>query len=378
MRIALNAQKLSFAQQYHAGGISRYIYHLLAELPGVSPAHRYRAFVSQAPVDTALAHHALRFSPSPFPTESPLLRILWEQLVLPAQLLDGVDLFHGLAYALSLAWPKRSVVTIFDLSFLRHPEHLNRPNRLYLTFSTRLSTRRAARIFTISQHARAEAVELLGVPPDRVVTTYCGVDQRFRPIATSELRAFRSAKQLPERFVLYLGTLEPRKNVATLVKAYARMRQAWPEAPLLVLAGGQGWKYQPILDAIRASGLAEQVRLVGYVPADELALWYNAAGLFVYPSLYEGFGLPPLEAMACGTAVVASRAASLPEVVGEAGLLVNPLDEQALAEAMRQALQDDGLRHRMSEAGLEQSRQFSWQRMARETVAVYDELADGA
>lgn len=376
MRIALNAQKLSFARSYQAGGISRYIHELLLELRRIPSDHVFEAFAPRPPADPSLAPtERFRLRPTGAASEHPIRRILWEQLTLPRLARGRFDLLHGLAFALPLAWRGRSVVTIFDLSFLRHPEMFNRGNRLYLTLSTRLAARRADRVLTISEHGRREVIELLGVAPERVITTYCAADSRFQPLPATEVESFRMRRGLPDRFILYLGTLEPRKNVVTLVKAYARLRAGWPGAPLLVLAGAPGWLYRDVLAAIEQLGLGEHVLRPGFVDGDEQALWYNAAAVFAYPSIYEGFGLPPLEAMACGTPVVVANASSLPEVIGEAGLQVPPLDEGALANSLRQVLQDDQQARIMREAGLERAAQFSWRRLARETLSCYDEVA---
>jgi glycosyltransferase involved in cell wall biosynthesis len=378
MRIALNAQKLSFARGYQSGGISRYIYHLLAELRTLSSEHCFKVFAPCRPPDPDLeSTERFEILATGQLTERAPIRILWEQLMLPLRAREA-DLLHGLAFALPLAWPGRSVVTIFDLSFLRFPEHFNPANRIYLALATRLAARRADRVLAISEHGRREIIKLLGVAPHRVATTYCAADERFRPLPKVQVQAFRQQRGLPARFILYLGTLEPRKNVVTLLRAYARLYHDWPEAPELVVAGPPGWLYQNIFKTAAEMGLAESVRFPGFVTSDEQALWYNAAAVFAYPSLYEGFGLPPLEAMACGTPVVASNAASLPEVVGEAGLLVPPLDDQVLSQTLRRALEDSELAARLSQAGPEQAARFSWQKMATETLRCYDDLVDSA
>jgi glycosyltransferase involved in cell wall biosynthesis len=379
MHIALNAQKLTAVRAYHAAGISRYSYHLLTELRAISGAHDVTAFVPRPLDDPGLAPTPrFRLTATGALTERPAVRILWEQLVLPLQLGARFQLVHGLAFATPFAWGGRSVVTILDLSFLRFPEMFNRGNRLYLTASARLAARRADRILTISEHGRREVIELLGVPPERVTTTYCAADSRFRPLPPDEVDAFRRSKALPERFILYLGTIEPRKNVSTLVRAYARLRSEWPSAPALVLAGGPGWMYEEVYRTIEQLGLGEHVRLPGYVEGAEQPLWYNAAAVLAYPSLYEGFGLPPLEAMACGTPVVASDASSLPEVVGEAGLLVSPLDERGWTIALRRVLEDHRLASDLRRAGPERAARFSWRQMAQETLRSYEELASNA
>jgi len=177
---------------------------------------------------------------------------------------------------------------------------------------------------------------------------------------------------LPERFLLCVATLEPRKNIPRLLEALSRV----PEAPPLVICGGKGWYYETVFAAIERLSLARRVHLAGYIPYDQLPLWYNAATWFVYPSLYEGFGLPALQALACGTPAIVSRASSLPEVVGEAALLVDPQDVEALAAALRRATHEPALAEYLREAGPRQALRFPWSRTARETVAVYRDVLE--
>jgi glycosyltransferase involved in cell wall biosynthesis len=237
----------------------------------------------------------------------------------------------------------------------------------------RAAVRRADHLLAISEHTRRDLIDLLGAPPAGVTVTHCGVDPTFRPLDAAQVAAWRARYGLPERFILYVGTLEPRKNVPRLLDAYARLRRRGPVPPL-VLVGGRGWRHAAIDARLAALGLGDAVRFLGYVPAAELPLCYNAAGVFVYPSLYEGFGLPPLEALACGTPVVTSNAASLPEAVGDAAVLVDPRDPAALADALAAALADEPLRQRLRAAGLAQARRFSWRRMAEQTLAVYHDV----
>jgi len=378
VHIGLNAQLLDFSQTYRSGGISRYIYHLLTELRALATDDRFTVFVGQAPVDAALAPTPnFRLQPVGLPTQRPLVRIFWEQVLQPAALRRaGVDLLHSLAFAQPLLWRGPSVVSFMDLSFLRFPGAFNRGNRLYLASMARVAVRRASHLLAISEHTRQDLIHLLGAPPERVTVTYCGVDASFRPLDTATVQAYRQHRGLPERFILYVGTLEPRKNIPRLLEAYALLRRRG-QPPPLVLAGPRGWRHAAIDACVAALGLGDAVRFLGYVPAAELPLCYNAADVFVYPSLYEGFGLPPLEALACGTPVVASNAASLPEALGNAALLVDPRNPAALAEALEAALTDTALRERLRAAGFAQARRFSWRRTAEETLAVYHRVQQG-
>jgi glycosyltransferase involved in cell wall biosynthesis len=274
------------------------------------------------------------------------------------------------------ACPVPSVVTVHDLAFIRFPQTFRAYNRSYLDLATRVSVRRARRILAVSEHTKREVVGLLGVPPERVVVTPNAVRAHFRVPGSAELAAFRQRRDLPERFVLYVGTLEPRKNLTTLLDAYSQVARN-VNVPLLV-GGGKGWLYEGVFERLEKLGLRNHVHFVGYIEEEELPLWYAAAQIFVFPTLYEGFGMPPLEAMACGTPVVVSNAASLPEVVSDAGLLVDPLDGDALADAILRLLRDGELHADLRARGLRRVHHFSWHTTAERTLAAYyDALAEG-
>jgi glycosyltransferase involved in cell wall biosynthesis len=367
MRIALNAQLLSFAASYRSGGINRVIYHLLAELARDPRGHTYDVYVPTAPPTGQWG--SLNFVPSGASTARPTRRIAWEQVALPRALAGRrVDLLHGLAYALPAAYSGATVLTVYDLSFLQFPRAFNLINRVYLTAATRASARRARRVLTISEHAKRDIVRLLNVPEHRVDVTYPAVEERYRLLPTAEVEAFRTATGLPEQFIFALGTLEPRKNLVGLLQAYARLS---PPRPPLYVAGGAGWQISPIFDTVQQLGLEEHVHFLGFVPEDALPLWYNAARLFAFPSLYEGFGLPVLEAMACGTPVITSTAASLPEVAGQAAILVEARDTDGLAAEMQRVLDDSHLHTELRAAGRIQASRFSWRAMTDQTVTSY-------
>lgn len=371
VHIGLNAHLLSLRQSYRGAGISWYMVNLLKNLARVSPDFfEYSAFLS----DRAFQEPALRLHLSQWPTHRPVVRILWEQVVQPWVLQRvGVDLLHALAFVAPLAAPCPFVITVYDLSFLRYPEAFRPFNRWYLSRFTAHSVRRARAIITISESTRQDVIKLLGAPPERVHTIYCGVSREYRPLPEVEVAAFKTARQLPDTFILFLGTLEPRKNLEGLIRAYARWRQQEPGAPPLFLAGGKGWYYTTIFQLVETLNLTGHVYFPGYVPQKELPLWYNAATLFTYPSHFEGFGLPVLEAMACGTPVITSTASSLPEVAGTDGAacLVDPADTEALANTMAELMSQPDRRTSMSVSGQQRAAEFRWEKTARETVAVY-------
>jgi len=371
MHIGLNAHLLSSSRSYRAAGINWYIYNLLRCLASDDNRHRYTVFLRDK--EARGAFPGLKAKMTSLPTVNPAVRILWEQLVQPVHLLqEGIDLLHSLAFVQPVFLPCAGIVTIYDLSFILFPQRFQPWRRLYLKWGTRYSVRSARRIIAISASTKQDIINLLGVPEDKVDVVPCGVDQDFQPIENGRLlNDLRKKRHLPERMLLFVGTIEPRKNLTTLLKSYALLRKQ-VQTPPLVIGGPKGWHHQEVFTLAQELGLQESVIFPGYIPREELTLWYNAADCFIYPSLYEGFGLPPLEAMACGTPVITSSTSSLPEVVGEAGILVSPDSVEEIAEAMQSVLTDAELRADMRRKGLSRARTFSWQRAARETVQAYD------
>lgn len=371
--VAINAHLLSGRAWYRSAGVHQYIYHLLRHLGPADDGLRYTVLLGEGalPPDVALTPLQSRW-----PTSRAAVRVLWEQLVQPWALRwIGAHLVHGPAFVGPVFAPCPTVVTIHDLSFIRFPGLFRPANRLYLTVMTRLSARRARRLIAVSAHTAAETTRLLGVPPERIDVIHHGVDPAFRPLPADQVAAFRQRQGLPERFVFFVGTLEPRKNLARLVEAFAHIRDGRVR---LVLAGGKGWLYDELFATVETLGLSEEVIFPGYVMNDDLPLWYNAATALAYPSLYEGFGMQVLEAQACGTPVLTSNVSSLPEAAGDAALMVHPRDVQALAAGLNRLLADESLRHQLRAAGLAHARQFTWSRTARETARVYCQaLAEG-
>jgi glycosyltransferase involved in cell wall biosynthesis len=242
-----------------------------------------------------------------------------------------------------------------------------------LRLGTRWSAQHAARVIAISDHTRRDIHRLYAVPLDRIDVAYPGVADSLHPIDSAALDQFRREKNLPDKFFLFLGTLEPRKNLVMLIDAFARFKHECAEGAL-VLAGGVGWLADEIFTAIEASGVKDSIVLPGFIKAEEKALWLGSATAFVYPSIYEGFGLPPLEAMACGTPVIVSDAASLPEVVGDAGISIGPREPIGWAQAMQRVWHDEPYRAELRARGLQQSKKFTWLETARQTAATYQQV----
>jgi glycosyltransferase involved in cell wall biosynthesis len=370
--VALNAHLLSGEASYRSAGIHGYLYNTLAHLPEVDPSLTYTVFVGRGQLPDHTGWNVRR---SRLPTQRPSVRILWEQVVAPLELARlQPDLLHGMAFALPLLWPAPSVVTIFDLSFLRYPDRLSAARRLYLRLMTRISARRAQRVLAISESGKAEIAMLFGVPAERIDVALPGVGAAFRPLPPAIVADFRRRNNLPERYILHVGTLEPRKNLNTLLRAYARLPQRGTVK--LVLVGGKGWQTGPMFALMEELNLEQDVLIPGYVAGDALPLWYNAAEVFAYPSVYEGFGMPLLEAMACGLPVVASNTTSLPEAVGSDGLLLPPDDAEAWADTLSKLLDDESTRAELAARGQQRARSFSWVRTAQQTVATYHRVLD--
>ncbi|MBW7881584.1 MAG: glycosyltransferase family 4 protein [Caldilineaceae bacterium] len=379
MHVAIDAQLLSEEASYRSAGVSNYsrqLLHALGELvqAGVT-AHSFTAYVHtrrfQAP-GIALARTRL-------PLERPELRILWEQCALPWHLRAGhADIVHGLVNVLPLATRAPGVVTVHDLSFMRTPGKLPPLKRAYLTLLCRLSVQRAAQIIAVSQQTAGDLAEWLGTAQGKLTVVYNGVAPEFSPPPPEAMERIRTQRALPQRFLLYVGTLEPRKNLEVLVRAYSSWRQqAGPTGHdvELVLAGARGWYYDEIFAAVRELGLEHNVHFPGFIPTHELPALYGAAEAFIYPSLFEGFGLPVLEAMACGAPVICSQAQSLLEVAGDAALTFPPHDVTALAHAIQLLLTQPRLRERLQKEGRDRAARFSWRRTAEATLAVYDQAA---
>ncbi len=366
--VVLNAQLVSGAASYRSAGIHAYIINLLRQLQPDSDL-RYLALTGPGALPEGIS---MPVQQTKLPTHRPEIRILWEQSKLPWELLRlKASLLHAPAFVGPLWAPCPQIITILDLGFLRHPEFFRRGNRSYLQLLTRLSAKRAAAIITISKFSAQEIAALLGAAPERIHVIYPGVEARFRPLPPAEVTRFRQEQNLPERFILYLGTLEPRKNLLTLVQSFARLQDP---ALHLVLAGGKGWLYEPLFAEVERLQLNDRVHFPGYIPAETQTLWYNAATVLAYLSSYEGFGLPVVEALACGTPVIAANSSSLPEAAGDAALLVPPHDVDVIVASLERVLSDATLRETLRERGLRHAARFNWQNVAQQTATVYRTL----
>jgi glycosyltransferase involved in cell wall biosynthesis len=372
LNVGLNAHLLSRQAGYRSAGIHSYIQHLIHHLPTADEHLGVTVFTGQSRTGEWEALARVGWQNSRWPTHQPWMRVAWEQLVQPWALhRSGVQLLHAMAFVSPLLELVPTVVTVHDLSFLRFPDRFRPAKRLYLSTLTRISCRRARRIIAVSHATAAETERLLDVPAERIDVVPHGVEHtRFRPLPDSKVETARHEIGMPERFVLFLGTLEPRKNLCTLIEAFARIGAA-RQGIKLVIAGGKGWYYQEVFDHVERVRLEEAVLFPGFVPDDELPLWYNAATVFAYPSLYEGFGMPLLEAMACGTPVIGADTSCMPEVIGDAGVLVSPDDIDGLAVSLERLLVDAELRADLGQRGQARAASYTWEAAAKATVASY-------
>ena len=267
----------------------------------------------------------------------------------------------------------RRVVTIHDVIPYVYPETSTRLDWLIYHTWLPMAVRRMHAIITVSQASKQDIMRYLSVPREKIMVIPEAAGAHYRPLSQEIIQPALLRYGVTFPYILYVGSLESRKNLPRLLQAYAQLRE-WSQQWRLVIVGARRWKYTPIFDTVQELGLQSHVHFTGYVEEEDLPALYNGADLFVFPSLYEGFGLPVLEAMACGTPVITSNTSSLPEVAGDAALLVDPYDVDAIAGAMRQVLESPTLAAEMREKGLAQASRFSWERTARETVAVYKQV----
>ena len=300
-----------------------------------------------------------------------------EQLMVPLSLgRSGATLFHAPHYVLPPLAPCRAIVTIHDCIHLRFPQYL--PNRLahvYARAQIWSATRRARRILTVSHASKQDIIRFFDVPETRISVIPNAIDERFRQApADADLVRVRERYQLPERFIMYAGNVKPHKNLERLIDAFVAVRRRGFDNLGLLLSGSEVSRYATLRRAVHRYNLHKHVRFLGYQTAETLAVLYRLADVFVFPSLYEGFGLSPLEAIASGTPVVASNVSSLPEVLGDAAVLVDPLEPGSIADGITRVLEDDALRAELRRKGLARAGRFSWERSVKQVRRIYEEI----
>lgn len=374
MLIGIDASRATVARRT---GTETYSLHLIRGLLGLGQAQRFRLYTNRRPPAglfwAGAAPANAELAVIPFPR-------LWTHLRLSAEMAARPpDVLFVPAHVLPLVHPRRSVVTVHDLGYLAYPEAHRPADRRYLDWSTRWNARQATAVLADSAATRADLVRAYGVAPDKIRVVYLGRDESLAPVRDpAALAAVRARYGLGERYLLYVGTLQPRKNLARAIDAYARLAGTAACAGIqLVLAGKHGWLYDDLAARVERLALHGRVLFPGYIEDADLPAVLSGALGFVFPSLYEGFGIPVLEAGACGVPVITSNTSSLPEVAGDAALLVDPHDVDAIADAMHRLVSDPALRAELARRGLENVQRFSWEKCARETLAVLEAAADG-
>lgn len=374
MRIGIDATALP-AQPLGAG---RYMLELVRALGSVAPSERFIVFVAsdRRHLFRPSAQDNVEFvevAPKPV-----WRRLMWEQSALPRLCKSHqIDLLHCPHYTMPAWKPCPIVVTFHDLTFFLMPRYHLLTKRIGFRWAMRMSSRRADGIIVVSESTRRDALSILGIPPRKIHTVWLGVGPEYRPVRdASELARIRRLYELPASFLLYVGAIEPRKNIPLLVSAFEQLLERGVDHDL-VLVGSLGWKYGGILRRIQQSPARERIRRLGYVSPADLPVIYSAATALVYPSHYEGFGLPLIEAMACGTPVIGTRISSLPEIMGDAGVLVSPNSKSQLVAAMEKVIADPAFREELAREGLKRAAEFTWTRTARKTLQVYRKAREG-
>jgi glycosyltransferase involved in cell wall biosynthesis len=309
------------------------------------------------------------------PDHKPVVRLVWEQTGFPRLVQqEGIDLLHSLHYTRPWSLPCASVVTFHDMTFFLFPELHTRAKRRFFPAAIRYSARAADAIIAVSESTRQDAIRLLSIDPARIHAIPLGIPDEFQPLSDSpKLEAIRQKYQLPAHFILYVGLIEPRKNLPLLLRA-SRSALNQGQIPPLVIAGRMGWGAEPLRQLITDLSLAKEVHFPGYILPEDLPFVYNLADLFVYPSIYEGFGLPPLEALACGTPVITSAVSSMPANMGDAAILIPPEDESALSAALGELLRNPDLCQQLAAKGPLQAAKFKWETTARLTLSIYQKV----
>ena len=364
---------------HQRAGLSRYTERLAAAL--------YEHCASDIALHLFYNQHSAHQLPATLkalPTKTlPLGQYAWRLSVLASQvsripytplgsILRGSALYHATEHLLPrLSLP--TVLTVHDLIFERYPQHHKLTNRAFLRLGMPLFVRAATRIIAVSRHTAQDLNKLYKVPASKIEVVYEGVDADFQPATPLQCDAIRSRYSPDRPYLLMVGTLEPRKNHQLALEALAQLKAQGYRHRLLI-AGGAGWLFDPITAAVSSMGLVDDVTFTGYVPGEDLPALYSAATCVLLPSQYEGFGLPLLEAMACGAPVISSNASSLPELAGDAALMISPDDAVGLAAAIRQVIDNPDLAISMRERGLAHVRQFTWEAAARQTAQVYQDM----
>lgn len=367
MRIAIDAHSVG----NKLGGNESYAKNLIEALAEIDKVNQYTIFVTKREARERFSNRWPNFQVRTTPPHTPFVRI---PLTLSAELRrNRVDVLHVQFTAPPFS-PCPVVVSIHDLSFEHLPQTFKRRSRMQLRLTVRRSARNAAQVIALSEHARADLIATYNLQPEKVNVVPLAAPDAFAPVRDdNELQRVRQTYGIDRDYILSVGSIQPRKNLRRLIEAYSLLRRQQPEGklPQLVLVGKNAWLYDETLQSLKDRDLGSIV-LTGYVPEADLPALYSGALCFIYPSYFEGFGLPPLEAMKCGAPVIVGNKTSLPEVVGDAALMIDPFDVGAIAAAIQRVITDSDFRSELRVKGMQRAKQFDWKETARRTLAVYE------
>lgn len=371
MRIAIDAHSVGTG----LGGNESYATNLIEALAEIDSSNEYTIYVTKATARQRFENRWLNFKVRTTLPHTPLIRI---PLSLSRELRrNPVDVLH-VQFTAPPFPPCPVVVSIHDLSFEHFPQAFKRRSRVQLRMTVRSSAREAAQILTLSEFVRHDVIKTYGINGEKVTAIPLAAADRFSPVTDpTELQRIKQKYGIHEDYILTVGAIQPRKNLPRLLEAYSLLRHSHSDVklPRLVLVGKLAWLYDETLRRVKELGLTDSVTLTGYVPEEDLPGLYSGATCFVYPSYFEGFGLPPLEAMQCGAPTIVGNLTSLPEVVGNASILVDPFEVKDIASALSRLITDSELRASLRTAGLQRARLFDWRDTAKKTLAVYERAA---
>jgi glycosyltransferase involved in cell wall biosynthesis len=372
LRIAIDAHSVGTG----LGGNESYATNLIEALAQIDNSNLYTLYVTRKQAVERFSNRWPNFTVRRTLPHSPLIRI---PVTLSAELRrNRVDVLH-VQFTAPPAVPCPVVVSIHDLSFEHLPQTFKRRSRMQLRMTVRRSARLASQIISLSSHARDDIVATYNVNPEKVTVIPLAAPAHFAPVTdNNELQRVKQTYAIDSSYLLCVGSIQPRKNLTRLLEAYSLLRRNSPEGklPKLVVAGKYAWLFEETLRTIDQLGLSDSVIMTGYVPEADLPALYSGALCFVYPSYFEGFGLPPLEAMKCGTPVIVGNQTSMPEVVGDAAIMFDPFDAADIASAIKKVISDDALRATLKTRSLERAQLFDWQHTARQTLEVYKKAAN--
>ncbi|HYC80113.1 MAG TPA: glycosyltransferase family 1 protein [Candidatus Binatia bacterium] len=365
MKIGIEAER---ANTPNPTGVEKYAAEVIKNLAQLDNRNEYILYFRSTPQEwfTKLpANFKLRVIPFPK---------FWTQTRLTLELLmNPVDVFFMAIQALPFLHPKNSVITVHDIAYEMYPKAFAPFMLFYLKLTSRWGVWRAKKIVTVSESTKNDVVRIYKTKPEKIVTAHLGVENVYRPMGYQEVQPVLDRFGLSyKKYILFVGTIQPRKNIVALVEAYEKLKQQYHIEEKLVISGGKGWLWEPIIDRIEKSPVRDSIKLLDYTKYQDLPALYNGAALLTLPALYEGFGLPPLEAMACGTPTVVANISSMPEVVGDAGKLVDPQNTDSITQGLLEVLTNQPLREQMSKAGIERAKNFTWKACAEKVLTVIE------